>query len=52
MIARLLDRLADSHPRLAMALEFGFVALGCVAFAAVFVVFVAAAASFILFLGA
>jgi hypothetical protein len=49
VIARLLDRLADMHPRLAVALL-------CVGFwvlvaAAVSVVFVTAAASFIFFLG-
>jgi hypothetical protein len=52
MISRFLDRLADTHPRLAVALLCVVAVAGCVAFAAVFVVFVAAAASFILFLGA
>jgi hypothetical protein len=52
MIARLLDKLADTHPRFAVALLFGFAVAGCFVAAAVFVVFVAAAASFILFLGA
>jgi len=52
MITRLLDRLADTHPRTAMALVFGFAALGCVAFAVVVWVVLSAAATFIFALGA
>jgi hypothetical protein len=52
MIARILDKLADTHPRAALALLFTMIFAFCVVVGGVFVVAVAAAASFIYSLGA
>jgi hypothetical protein len=52
MIACILDKLADTHPRLAVALVFGFAVAGCFVVAAVVWLGLVAAAALIYSLGA